>query len=379
MMQRLFDFFQFDKAILKDFLELTLRLGIFLLLAIVSPFIGRLVPRVLKGILKLLYRLVGTYDETGYNRFIKPYHNPLALISTLIFVAIALNVVIQYERLYTFLGFIVYFALSISIIWFASKITRQIVHHSVIAFVKRWFGEVNEVVLVFETLIYVLIVLSAVIIFAVGLRINLVALITSLGIGGVAVAFGAQQTISRLFGTMELYLDRPYVPGEYIRVNFNPYAEDVYGRVESIGLRSTKIRIVAQNTLMIVPNSVMADKNIENISRGKKIMAMLCLDFIDPLKEGEKALISRTVEETSQIFWGFDRASTRIQFCPLDHREGTRTRIIFFISSSGQSSTALRKRLLDLANDELAKKLATYNLQFTVPESVIYIDSPMSM
>ncbi|MEM8780407.1 MAG: mechanosensitive ion channel domain-containing protein, partial [Cyanobacteria bacterium P01_G01_bin.49] len=295
------------------------------------------------------------------------------------FVAIGLNALIKYEKLYTFLGFIVYFILSFNLIWFASKITRQIIHRSVIVLVQRWFGEVNEVVLVFETLVYVLIILSAIIIFAVGLRVNLVALITSLGIGGVAVAFGAQQTISRLFGTMELYLDRPYVSGEYIRVNFNPYGEDVYGRVESVGLRSTKIRIVAQNTLMIVPNSVMADKNIENISRGKKIMAMLCLDFIKSLEEGEKALVSRTVEETSEIFWGFDRASTRIQFCPLDNQPGTRTRVIFFISSSSRNSLDLRKRLLDLANDALARKLAAYNLKFTVPEPVVYIDSPMSI
>ena len=378
-MPRLLELLQLDKDILKDILEIILRLGILSIFVAISPFIGRLLPRLLKGMVKVFYYFCGTYDEDLYNRFIKPYHNSLVLIGTSMFVAIGLNVLVKYEKLYTFLGFIVYCVLSVSLIWFASKITRQIIHRSVIVLVQRWFGEVHEVVLVFETLVYVLIILSAIIIFAVGLRVNLVALITSLGIGGVAVAFGAQQTISRLFGTMELYLDRPYVPGEYIRVNFNPYAEDVYGRVESIGLRSTKIRIIAQNTLMIVPNSVMADKNIENISRGQKVMAMLCLDFMEPLQEAEKALVSRTVEETSQIFWGFDRASTRIQFCPLENRPGTRTRVIFFISSSSKNSLELRKRLLDLANDGLAKKLAAYNLQFTVPESVVYIDSPMSI
>ena len=148
----------------------------------------------------------------------------------------------------------------------------------------------NEVVLIFETLIYFLIFLSAVIIFAVGLRVNLIALGASLGLVGGAIAFGAQQTLERLFGTLELYLDRPYAPGEYIRVTFNPFAEDMYGRVESIGLRSTKIRMVAQNTMMIVPNSLMASKNIENISRGKKIMAMLCLDFTKQLKAAGRSL-----------------------------------------------------------------------------------------
>ncbi|MGA1285055.1 MAG: mechanosensitive ion channel family protein, partial [Prochlorothrix sp.] len=127
-----------------------------------------------------------------------------------------------------------------------------------ITVLQQRFGQVTEGILVFETLIYVSIVVLAIIIFAQGLRLNIFALTASLGISGVAVAFASQQALSRLIGTIELYLDRPYVPGEYIRVTFNPYGEDVYGRVESVGLRSTKIRTVAKNTLVIVPNSTMA-------------------------------------------------------------------------------------------------------------------------
>lgn len=367
-----------EEEVLADVLDLMVRLGLFTLSAVVSPYAGRLLLRVLLWIFRLSQYYVGG-GRGIQDRFVLPFQNLLTLVFTFVFLAAWLNLLIEFEELYTFLGSIVYLALSVSLILFATRIAQQIIRSFVIVLVQRWFGEVNEVVLVFETLVYVLIVISAILIFAIGLRVNLLAVITSLGIGGVAVAFAAQQALSRLFGTMELYLDRPYVQGEYIRVNFNPYAEDIYGRVEAIGLRSTKIRIVAQNTIMIVPNSLMASKNIENISRGKKVMAMLCLDFIKQLREGEQALVRRVVEEASQVFWGFDRASTRIQFSSSEKNIGTRARIIFFISSSGENSLTLRKRLLELANDALARRLAVHNLRFTAPEPVAYVDSPMSL
>ncbi|MEM8780210.1 MAG: hypothetical protein AAGF26_15335, partial [Cyanobacteria bacterium P01_G01_bin.49] len=87
-MLRLLEFFQVDKNILKDVLEVMLRLGIFSLFAVISPFVGRLLPRLLKGIFKLFCRFMRTYDESVYDRFIKPHHDSLVLIGTLTFVAI---------------------------------------------------------------------------------------------------------------------------------------------------------------------------------------------------------------------------------------------------------------------------------------------------
>lgn len=378
-MFKIFDFSQIDPDILKKVFELALRLGLFFILTIFSPFIGRFIPKILKYLL-LLSNLWTKIDvKESYNESIKPFTNPIAVTGTLFCLSASLNLLVKYEELYQFLGFFIYLALSISIIWLASVTSRKVIRKLIINLVKRWFGEVNEIVLIFETLIYVIIVIIALIIFAQGLNLDLVALATGLGISGVAFAFASQHSLSRLFGTLELYLDRPFTPGEYIRVNFNPYAQDIYGRIESIGLRSTKIRIVAQNTLMIVPNSLMASKNIENISRGKKIMAMVSLDFQKFLKEDEKALVKQVVKEESLIFWSLDKASTNIQFSLLENSLTTRARIIFFFTGSSDNSINLRRRLLILANENIATKLASYNLLFSTPEPVLYIDSPMSI
>ncbi|MEO0407108.1 MAG: mechanosensitive ion channel family protein [Cyanobacteria bacterium P01_A01_bin.135] len=367
---------EIDPEIRRYVIELIIRLGLFIAAVTISPFFGEAVIRLLRRSLILLARR-GIGDSHTYSQYIRPFQGSISLVSAFLLVAIALTLLVKYEDVYSFLGFFVYSALAVTVGWLASRIARQVIHQSVIALVRRWFGEVSEIVLIFETLIYVVITLLAVVIFAAGLRVNLVALGAGLGISGAAVAFAAQQTLSRLFGTLELYLDRPYVSGEHIRVNFNPYGEDVYGRVEAVGLRSTKIRLIAQNTMMIVPNSTMASKNIENVSRGKKTMAMLCLAFDRPLEHNELALVTQVVERESQIFWGFDKASTKVQH--VDEPSGTRTRIFFFITNPSKNSLELRKRLLDLANSAIAERLQLYNLTFTVPEPTVYVDSPMSL
>ncbi|KKJ01626.1 mechanosensitive ion channel protein MscS [Prochlorothrix hollandica PCC 9006 = CALU 1027] len=360
-------------------LDLAVRLGLFLLGTALAPGFGHVLPRMILFSLRVVLKR-GSQDDPGVDQaLIQPFHNPLMVTGTLGCIALSLNTLAPYTDLYTFLGIFIYLAFSISVVWLSSKVMKRLVRQAMINLLQQRFGQVTEGVLVFETLIYVSIVLLAIIIFAQGLRLNIFALGASLGIGGIAVAFAAQQALGRLIGTLELYLDRPYVPGEYIRVTFNPYGEDVYGRVESVGLRSTKIRTVAKNTLVIVPNSTMAGLNIENISRGKKIMALVCLDFSKIFQDREKALVKQVIEEASQAFWGLDQSSIRIQFADGDDHPGTRTRIIFFITGSSQNALGLRKRLIELANESIGKRLLLHNLRFTLPEPTIYIDSPISL
>jgi small-conductance mechanosensitive channel len=62
--------------------------------------------------------------------------------------------------------------------------------------------------------------------FAQSQNVNLIGLLAGVCIGGIAIAFAAQKTLEQLIDTLVLYLDRPFVPGEYIRVNFNIQAGD---------------------------------------------------------------------------------------------------------------------------------------------------------
>jgi len=84
-------------------------------------------------------------------------------------------------------------------------------------------------------------------------------LITGLGIGGVALALAAQKTVENLFGAFSLAIDQPFREGDTIQV------DSISGTVESIGLRSTRIRTV-DRTLITIPNGKLAEMRVETIT-----------------------------------------------------------------------------------------------------------------
>jgi MscS family membrane protein len=92
----------------------------------------------------------------------------------------------------------------------------------------------------------------------------LAALLASAGIGGIALALGAQDTLKTLFGTINLLTDKPCRVGE--QIIFKEYT----GVVEDIGLRSTKIRLFDGN-LVTIPNDLLAVNNVENVGRRQYI------------------------------------------------------------------------------------------------------------
>ena len=84
-------------------------------------------------------------------------------------------------------------------------------------------------------------------------------LITGLGIGGIALALAAQKTVENLFGAFSLAIDQPFREGDAIQV------DTITGTVESIGLRSTRIRTV-DRTLITIPNGKLAEMRVETIT-----------------------------------------------------------------------------------------------------------------
>ena len=88
----------------------------------------------------------------------------------------------------------------------------------------------------------------------------LATLLAGAGVGGLAVALAAQDTLKNVFGSMMIILDRPYRVGERI------VTKTYDGVVEEIGLRSTKIRLLTGHQVSI-PNEDMARSDIENIGR----------------------------------------------------------------------------------------------------------------
>jgi MscS family membrane protein len=89
---------------------------------------------------------------------------------------------------------------------------------------------------------------------------NVGGFLAGLGIGGLAFALAAQDTLANWFGAATMYSDRPFEIGDWIKTG------DIEGTVQDIGLRSTRIRTFTR-TEISVPNKTLAAASIENLSR----------------------------------------------------------------------------------------------------------------
>ena len=198
-----------------------------------------------------------------------------------------------------------------------------------------------------------------------------------MGIGGLALAFASQEILEQMLAGIVLYLDRPFVIDDYIHLN-----DGTFGRVESIGWRSTKIRTSGKGSLIIIPNSVLTQVNIENLTGAKKVISLIYLTFYRAMSDEEKALIRQVIIESTQDIYGIDPRSTEVIFKSLvgDAQEDiTQAQVNFFILGSGEVSMDLRFQLLDIANQSITKQLKEYGIAFDIEERTINVDSPITI
>lgn len=89
---------------------------------------------------------------------------------------------------------------------------------------------------------------------------NVSSVLTGLGIGGVAVALAAQAVLGDLFAAIAIYVDKPFIVGDQIKV------AEFFGTVEHIGMKTTRVRSLS-GELLVYPNSVLTSQRIQNFQR----------------------------------------------------------------------------------------------------------------
>lgn len=124
------------------------------------------------------------------------------------------------------------------------------------------FGKLIKNIADFYTILKKLILFASIIlgfiVAANNLGYSVSGLLTTLGIGGAAIAFASQNTIANLWATISIILDHPFKEGDWIMIGTK-----ARGKVISIGLRSTRLQTENQ-TLVIIPNSIIVNECIEN-------------------------------------------------------------------------------------------------------------------
>jgi MscS family membrane protein len=153
--------------------------------------------------------------------------------------------------------------------WFIYRLVDVVEH-----FLRRWTSRTDTtlddqiVPLIRKTLRVFVVVIVALFVAQNIFHWNIGALVAGLGIGGLAVALAAQSALSNLFGSVTIFADRPFVMGDWVKI------QGYEGFIEEVGFRSTRIRGL-DGHLVTIPNSVVASGPIDNVARRPSIKRVL--------------------------------------------------------------------------------------------------------
>ncbi|MHC4216611.1 MAG: mechanosensitive ion channel family protein [Planctomycetota bacterium] len=190
-------------------------------------------------------------------------------------------------------------------------------------------------------------------------------ILLSAGVGGIAVALAAKDTIANFFGSITIFADRPFQIDEMIKI------EGYSGPVEAVGLRSTRIRTL-QGHLVTVPNSVVANSIVENI--------------------GRRPYIRRTSNITITYDSGHDKTQRAVQIIkevlgdvPEINTDSERPPRVYFSDFNDWSLNIymtywlvppdfwLCQEVNERVNFEIQKRFETEKIEFAFPTQTLYV------
>jgi MscS family membrane protein len=116
-------------------------------------------------------------------------------------------------------------------------------------------------------------------------------LLAGLGIGGIALAFGAQKTVENVFGAVALGVDQPLREGDFVLIE-----DSVLGTVEAVGLRSTRVRTL-DRTIVTLPNGKLSDMKIESFAARDRCRLSTNIHLV----------YATTAEQLRQVLAGLER------------------------------------------------------------------------
>lgn len=220
------------------------------------------VAKLLDYIINVWLKRIAAKTENKYDDlFLELLRGPVKVVSFVIFLHIGLGVFDWPPRAQVFLsrGLIIVVACSIT----------YVVLKVVDVFLGVWkekFSSAEDKLFaqhlfpVIRKAIKTAIIIAAVLLTADNLHIEIKTLLAGLSIGGLALGLAAQDTVANLFGAVAVFLDKPFRIGDRIKV------ESVDGTVESIGIRSTRVRSL-DGHYVTVPNKTMGNSIITNMTR----------------------------------------------------------------------------------------------------------------
>ena len=216
----------------------------------------RIVTTVIFGFLK---KLASRTETTLDDKLFPALEAPVATFIALFGAFAALKVLKLSESTDAVIGYASTVAFSLAFFWLLLRAFNAVLDHAHEIAAEKKLGVAAFMPWIKKALVTLFVVVGALMI-AKSLGADVKAFLAGLGIGGLAFALAAQDTIANLFGSVVVAIDQPFKLGETVRIGAH------LGVVEDIGLRSTKLRAM-DKSLIVIPNKTVASEAVTNLAR----------------------------------------------------------------------------------------------------------------
>ncbi len=194
------------------------------------------------------------------------------------------------------------------------------------------------------------------------LGLNVTALVTSLGIGGIAVALAVQNILGDLFASLSIAIDKPFVIGDFIIV------DDLMGSVEHVGLKTTRIRSLGGEQIIFSNNDLLKSR-IRNYKRMQERRAVFAIGvtYDTPAQQLEHipVLIQQAIE--AQTDARFDRVHFK-GFGPFSFD----FEAVYYVLKPDYNVFMDVQQAINL---QLVRSFAQHGIDFAFPTQTLYLNA----
>ncbi len=293
---------------------------------------------------------------------------PIARPTGLLVIILLIMVIVPSLQLKVFLN--KYLLLILKAIWpvFVTVIFYRLVD-VLAAYMKKMAAKTistldDQLVPLVTKILKAIVIITGVLFILININISVLPFITGLSIGGLALALAAQDTIKNFFGSLMIFIDKPFQVGHWIT------SGEIDGEVEEVGFRSTRVRTFT-NSVVYVPNGKLADSVIDNhgLRVWRRFYTTLTITYDTPT-----ALIRVFMEGLNRIVKehpGIRQDQFYISLYDLGEHSIEIMFYVFFNAPTRSDELKYRQEII-ISILDLAEKL---NVRFAFPTQTLHLES----
>ncbi len=331
---------------------------------LVAIFIGLTMRAVAGGLMYLIQRLSSRTRSDWDEKMVEALKSPVGLLAATAIWFFALRILRLKDVALNVMNVILQILLAVGLIWLFYRLANVFGDYLRCRADRTPSKLDDQLVKLISNSLKTFIVIFGVLVCAQNLGIEVFSLLAGLGIGGLAVALAAKDTLANFFGSITIMLDRPFQVGHWIVIG------DYEGTVEDIGFRTTKIRTF-YNSVISVPNSFIATSGVDNMGMReyRRVLTTIDVTYDTPAEkmeaflEGIKNIIKANPNTRKDYF--------HVVFNDFGD-SGLKIMLYFFVKVPDWSTELVERQNVFLEITRLADELG---VEFAFPTQTIHVET----